>query len=59
MNAGDASAVEAKLRDAGADVLVLEKDISDEAQVREIFDADVRVVEIEKSKIIINGGITK
>ena len=38
-NAGDASAAEAKLRELNAEYLVLEKDISDEAQVREIFEA--------------------
>ena len=38
-NAGDASEVEARLRGLGAQVLVLERDISDEAQVKEIFDA--------------------
>ena len=40
-NAGDAGAVEAALRAGGAKVLVLEKDISDETQVREIFDAAI------------------
>ena len=40
-NAGDASAVEEKLRAAGAQYLVLEKDISDETLVEEIFDAAV------------------
>lgn len=38
-NAGDASEVEAKLRELGTAYLVLEKDISDETQVREIFEA--------------------
>ena len=38
-NAGDASEVEEKLIELGVDYLVLEKDISDEAQVKEIFDA--------------------
>ena len=38
-NAGDAAAVEEKLRALNARYLVLEKDISDEAQVKEIFDA--------------------
>ena len=38
-NAGDASAVEARLGALHAQVLVLEKDISDETQVKEIFDA--------------------
>lgn len=40
-NAGDASAVEAKLRGINASVLVLEKDISDENQVKEIFRAAI------------------
>ncbi|MDO5117673.1 MAG: SDR family oxidoreductase [Eggerthellaceae bacterium] len=40
-NAGDASEVEAKLRELGARYLVLEKDISDEAQVKEVFDAAI------------------
>ena len=38
-NAGDASEVETKLRGLGAEYMVMEKDISDEAQVKEIFDA--------------------
>ena len=40
-NAGNASAAEAKLRALGAQYLALEKDISDEAQVKEIFDAAI------------------
>ena len=40
-NAGDASEVEERLIELGVDYLVLEKDISDETQVREIFDAAV------------------
>ncbi|MBO4819525.1 MAG: SDR family oxidoreductase [Firmicutes bacterium] len=38
-NAGDASFVEAKLKEIGAEYIVLEKDISDAAQVRDVFDA--------------------
>lgn len=38
-NAGDADAVESRLRELGADYLLLERDISDEAAVMEIFDA--------------------
>ena len=38
-NAGDAEAVEAKLREMNADYLVLEKDISNEAEVKEIYAA--------------------
>lgn len=40
-NAGDASAVTAKLDELGAEYLVLEKDISVEAQVREIYEATI------------------
>ncbi len=40
-NVGDAAAVEARLREANAQYLVLEKDVSDEAQVKEIFDAAI------------------
>ena len=40
-NAGDASAVEARLRELDAHYLVLEKDISDEMQVKEIFEAAI------------------
>ena len=38
-NAGDAAIVEGKLRDMGADFLVLESDISDEDAVKKIYDA--------------------
>ena len=38
-NAGDAAIVESKLRDTGADFLVLESDISDEDAVKRIYDA--------------------
>ena len=41
-NAGDASEVEEKLSELNAQYLVLEKDISDEGQVREIFDAAIK-----------------
>ena len=41
-NAGDASEVEEKLGELNAQYLVLEKDISDEGQVREIFDAAIK-----------------
>jgi len=36
-NAGDASAVESRLKAMGADYLILESDISDEAAVKEIY----------------------
>ena len=38
-NAGDATVVESRLQEMGADYLVLEKDISNEAQVKEIYAA--------------------
>ena len=38
-NAGDASAVESKLQEIGADYLVLESDISDEDAAKEIYSA--------------------
>ena len=38
-NAGDASMVESKLRDMGAEYLILESDISDEACVKSIYAA--------------------
>ena len=40
-NAGDASDVEKKLNELDAQYLVLEKDISDECQIREIFDTAI------------------
>jgi 3-oxoacyl-[acyl-carrier protein] reductase len=40
-NAGDASAVEEDLRNLNAEYLVLEKDISDEMQVKEIFERTI------------------
>ena len=36
-NAGDASAIEAKLKETGADYLIIESDISDEDAVRDIY----------------------
>ena len=41
-NAGDASVVEAKLREMGADFLVIESDITSEASVKEIYDKTVK-----------------
>ena len=38
-NAGDAAAVERKLQELGADYLILERDISNEAAVRDIYEA--------------------
>ena len=40
-NAADAEQVEMRLKEMGAEYLVLEKDISDEAAVKEIYDAGV------------------
>ena len=51
-NAGDASAVETMLRALNAPYLVLEKDISDERQVKEIFQAAIR--RFGKVDILIN-----
>ena len=41
-NAGDADIVEGRLREAGADYLILESDISDEHAVKEIYSAVVQ-----------------
>ena len=38
-NAGDAAAVESKLRELGADYMILESDISNEAAVKDIYTA--------------------
>ena len=42
-NAGDASEVKAKLREMGADFLVMEGDISSEDSVREIYDKSIKM----------------
>ena len=42
-NAGDASIVEAKLREMGADFLVMEGDISSEDSVKEIYDKSIKM----------------
>lgn len=55
-NAGDASEVEEKLRELNAQYLVLEKDISDEAQVREIFDAAIE--RFGRVDILVNNAAT-
>ena len=55
-NAGDASAVEAKLRELDAQYLALEKDISDEKQVREIFEAAIE--RFGKVDILVNNAAT-
>lgn len=55
-NAGDASAVEKRLREMGADVLVLESDISSEESVKEIY---ARVAEeYGKVDILVNNAAT-
>ena len=46
-NAGSADAVERKLRAMGADCLVLESDIADEAAVKEIFAAAIALCAAE------------
>ena len=55
-NAGDARAVEAKLREMNAPYLALEKDISDEAQVKEIFSAAVE--RFGRVDILVNNAAT-
>ena len=55
-NAGDAGAVEAALRELGAEYLTLEKDISDEAQVKEIFDA--ALARFGRVDILVNNAAT-
>ena len=55
-NAGDTSAVEEKLRALQAEYLVLEKDISDEMQVREIFRAAID--RFGKVDILVNNAAT-
>ena len=55
-NAGDTSAVEETLRALQADYLVLEKDISDETQVQEIFRAAID--RFGKVDILVNNAAT-
>ena len=55
-NAGDASAVEAKLKKMGADYLILEKDISDEETVKEIY-AEV-LKRFGRADILVNNAAT-
>ena len=55
-NAGDAGAVEAKLRELNAPYLALEKDISDEAQAEEIFNAAVE--RFGRVDILVNNAAT-
>ena len=55
-NAGDAAAVESKLREMGADYLVLESDISDENAVKEIYSAVLE--RYGKVEILVNNAAT-
>ena len=55
-NAGDALDVEARLRELKAQYLVLEKDISEENNVREIFDATIE--RFGKVDILVNNAAT-
>ena len=55
-NAGDASVVEAKLREIGADYLVLESDISDEDRVKEIYANTLKMY--GKVDILVNNAAT-
>ena len=43
-NAGDAGAVESKLKEMNAEYLIIESDISDENAVKDIFDRMKRIV---------------
>ena len=55
-NAGNADAVEAKLKELGADYLIIESDISDEAAVKEIY-AQV-LQKYGKVEILVNNAAT-
>ena len=55
-NAGDASRVEAKLREMNADYLILEKDISNEASVQEIYGEVLKT--FGKVEILVNNAAT-
>ncbi|MDO4405305.1 MAG: SDR family oxidoreductase [Atopobiaceae bacterium] len=55
-NAGDASEVAAKLDELCADYLVLEKDISDELQVKEIFEATIE--QFGRVDVLVNNAAT-
>ena len=55
-NAGDASHVEAKLREMNADYLILEKDISNEAAVKEIYGEVLKT--FGKVEILVNNAAT-
>ena len=55
-NAGDASAVEAKLREMGAQYLILERDISQEADVMDIYTQ--AIAKFGKVDILVNNAAT-
>ena len=55
-NAGDASAVEAKLKEAGADYLIIESDISNEDCVKEIYSA--AIAKFGRVDILVNNAAT-
>ena len=55
-NAGDASEVEARLKEIGAEYLVVESDISNETCVKEIFDKTVEMY--GKVDILVNNAAT-
>jgi 3-oxoacyl-[acyl-carrier protein] reductase len=55
-NAGNAQAIEAKLKEIGADFIVLERDISDEAAVKEIYSAVLE--KYERVDVLFNNAAT-
>ena len=55
-NAGNADAVEAKLKELGADYLIIESDISDEASVKEIYAQVMK--KFGKVEILVNNAAT-
>ena len=55
-NAGDASAVEAKLKAMNADYLIIESDISDEGRVKEIYEKTLNMY--GKVDILVNNAAT-
>ena len=55
-NAGDASAVEEKLKSIGADYLIIESDISDEERVKKIYSE--AIAEFGRVDILVNNAAT-
>ena len=55
-NAGDASVVEAKLKEMNADYLIIESDVSDEACVKEIFSS--AIAKYGRVDILVNNAAT-